>query len=99
VWHRLNSTIGPLWVIFDRSGSFCLPADVCFSFKADLKSDKALGRIRTVRTIWSERFFSKIKQCRLARRVYDKLAANDLALTELASIKLWLPITSPCPWR
>jgi transposase len=36
-----------------------------------------------------ERFFNKIKQCRVATR-YDKLAANYLAFVKLASIRIWL---------
>lgn len=37
-----------------------------------------------------ERFFNKIKQCRRVATRYDKLAANDLAFIQLASIRLWL---------
>jgi transposase len=37
-----------------------------------------------------ERFFNRIKQCRRVATRYDKLAANDLAFVELASIRLWL---------
>ena len=36
-----------------------------------------------------ERFFNKIKQCRIATR-YDKLAANYLAFIKLASFRIWL---------
>ena len=35
-----------------------------------------------------ERFFNRIKQCRRIVTRYDKLAANYLALVELASIRL-----------
>ena len=35
-----------------------------------------------------ERFFNKIKQCRRVATRYDKLAANYLALMQLASIRL-----------
>ena len=35
-----------------------------------------------------ERFFNEIKQCRRVATRYDKLAANDLALIQLASIRL-----------
>jgi transposase len=35
-----------------------------------------------------ERFFSRIKHCRPVATRYDKLAANDLALIQLASIRL-----------
>ncbi|WP_442869601.1 transposase [Bradyrhizobium sp. CCBAU 11386] len=37
-----------------------------------------------------ERFFNRIKQCRLVATRYDKLAANYLAFVQLASIRLWL---------
>ena len=39
-----------------------------------------------------ERFFNKIKHCRRVAMRYDKLAANDLAFVQLASIRLWLPV-------
>jgi transposase len=39
-----------------------------------------------------ERFFSKIKHCRRIATRYDKLAANDLAFVQLASIRLWLGV-------
>jgi transposase len=39
-----------------------------------------------------ERFFNKIKQCRLIATRYDKLAANYLAFVQLASIRLWLRV-------
>jgi len=35
-----------------------------------------------------ERFFNKIKQCRRVATRYDRLAANDLAFIQLASIRL-----------
>jgi Transposase DDE domain len=39
-----------------------------------------------------ERFFNKIKQCcRVATR-YAKLAANDLAFVQLASIRPWFAL-------
>ena len=37
-----------------------------------------------------ERFFNRIKQCRRIATRYDKLAANYLAVVQLASIRLWL---------
>jgi len=37
-----------------------------------------------------ERFFNKIKHCRRVTTRYDKLAANDLAFVQLASIRLSL---------
>ncbi len=39
-----------------------------------------------------ERFFSRIKHCRRAATRYDKLAANYLAIVQLASIGLWLRV-------
>ena len=35
---------------------------------------------------------NKIKQCRRVATRYDKLAANYLALVELASTRLWLRV-------
>jgi len=37
-----------------------------------------------------ERFFNRIKHCRRVATRYDRLAADDLALVQLASIGLWL---------
>ncbi|MCK1490057.1 IS5 family transposase [Bradyrhizobium sp. 180] len=37
-----------------------------------------------------ERFFNKIKHCRRIATRYDRLAANYLALVQLASLRLWL---------
>src|SRR5262249_31398404 len=37
-----------------------------------------------------ERFFNRIKQCRRVTTRYDKLAANYLALVQLAATRLWL---------
>jgi transposase len=37
-----------------------------------------------------ERFFNKIKHCRRVATRYDRLAANYLAVVQLASIRLWL---------
>ena len=39
-----------------------------------------------------ERFFNKIKHGRRVATRYDKLAANDLAFIQLASIRLWLRV-------
>ena len=39
-----------------------------------------------------ERFFSKIKQRRRVATRNDKLAANDLAFIQLASIRIWLRV-------
>jgi transposase len=44
-----------------------------------------------------ERFFNKIKQCRRVATRYDKLAANDLAFVQLASIRLWLRANESTP--
>ncbi len=40
-----------------------------------------------------ERFFNGIKQCRRVATRYDRLAANDLAFVQLASIRLRLRLT------
>ena len=37
-----------------------------------------------------ERFFSKLKHFRRVATHYDKLAANFLAMVQLASMRLWL---------
>jgi transposase len=39
-----------------------------------------------------ERFFSKLKHFRHVATRYDKLPANFLAMTQLASIRLWLRV-------
>ncbi len=44
-----------------------------------------------------ERFFNKIKHCRLVATRYDKLAANYLAFVQLASIRLWLHAKESTP--
>lgn len=44
-----------------------------------------------------ERFFNRIKQCRRVATRYDKLAANDLAFVQLASIRLWLRFNESTP--
>ena len=54
--------------------------------------NKARGVLRVV-----ERFFNKIKQCRRVATRYDKLAANYLALIQLASIRLWLRASESTP--
>ena len=46
-----------------------------------------------------ERFFNKIKQCRRVATRYDKFAANDLAIIQLASIRLWLRVNESIPWH
>jgi transposase len=44
-----------------------------------------------------ERFFNKIKQCRRVATRDDKLAANDPAFIQLASIRLWLRVNESTP--
>ena len=39
-----------------------------------------------------ERFFSKLKHFRRVATRYDKLAANFLAMVQLASLRLWLRV-------
>jgi transposase len=39
-----------------------------------------------------ERFFSKLKHFRRVATRYDKLAANFLAMVQLASMRLWLRV-------
>jgi transposase len=53
-----------------------IPSTICFS--------PYLYRARNL----IERFFNKIKHCRRIATRYDKLAANDLAFFQLASIRL-----------
>ena len=40
--------------------------------------------------LYRERFFSKLKHFRRVATRYDKLAANFLAMIQLASMRLWL---------
>jgi transposase len=44
-----------------------------------------------------ERFFNKIKQGRRVATRYDKLAANDLAFVQFASIRLGLRADKTTP--
>jgi transposase len=44
-----------------------------------------------------ERFFNTMKRCRRVATRYDKLAANYLALVQLASIRLWLRANESTP--
>jgi hypothetical protein len=44
----------------------------------------------TANETWFERFFSKLKHFRRVTTRYDKLAANFLAMVQLASMRLWL---------
>ena len=53
---------------------------------ADLLQPLARARNRI------ERFFNKIKHCRRIATRYDKLAANYLAVVQLASSRLWLGV-------
>jgi hypothetical protein len=90
-------------VIFHRSGQSSSrpvfqPADVGFAPKADprlgekqiVKTRSASARIFYRACNLVEGFFNKIKQCRQLVKRHDKLAANDLAFVQLASIRLWL---------
>ena len=45
-----------------------------------------------------QRFFNRIKQCRRVATRYDRLAANDLAFVQLASIRLWLRLYESAPY-
>ncbi|MEG8223960.1 hypothetical protein OSJ57_25720 [Sphingomonas sp. HH69] len=42
-----------------------------------------------------DRFFSKLKHFRRVATRYDKLAANFLAMIQLASMRLWLRAYEP----
>ena len=42
-----------------------------------------------------ERFFSKLKHFRGVAARYDKLAANFLAMVQLASMRLWMRANEP----
>jgi transposase len=46
-----------------------------------------------------ERFFSKLKHFRRVATRYDKLAANFLAMIQLASMRLWLRAYESTPRR
>ena len=45
-----------------------------------------------------ERFFSKLKHFRRVATRYDKLAANFLAMVQLASLRLWLGAYESTAW-
>jgi transposase len=45
----------------------------------------------------AERFLNKIKHCRRVATRYDRLAANYLALIQLASINVWLRVNEFAP--
>jgi transposase len=82
------------------------PADAGFAPKADPRLDEkqiaktrsaSAGILYRARNL-VEGFFNKIKQCRQLVKRHDKLAANDLAFVQLASIRPWLRVnkaTSP----
>jgi transposase len=55
------------------------------------------AHISTVREIWLNVFFNKIKQCRRIATRYDRLAANYLAFIKLASIRIWLRAYESAP--
>ena len=44
-----------------------------------------------------ERFFNKLKQFRRIETRYEKLAANYLAMIEIATIRNWLRANEPTP--
>lgn len=50
--------------------------------------DKRLHRERNL----IERFFANLKHCRRVATRYDKLAANFIAMVQLASMRLWLQV-------
>jgi hypothetical protein len=97
----LHRTAGPyIWVIFDQSlRIFCLPFDVRFAPKsmgqhpAEMHPQQALPRPANL----VESIFNRIKQCRRVATRYDKLAADYLALVQLASIRLWLRVNESAP--
>ena len=72
------------WRVIDRGATPNIPPKSnrrwkpCFS--------KRLYRERNL----IERFFSKLKHFRRVATRYDKLAANFLAMVQLASMRLWL---------
>jgi len=102
-----------LWVIRVMSVADQNPAMSAVAPKAEVKSAIGIcldGPLRVDRTelIWVsrhlyrarnlvERFFNKIKQCRLVATRYHKLAANHLAFIQLASIRLWLRANKSAP--
>ena len=53
-------------------------------------ADKAYDADRIRERNLIERFFSKLKHFRRVATRYDKLAANFLAMVQLASMRLWL---------
>ena len=77
-WIRALATKRRAWANIAPKGNRNEP--ICFS--------PYLYRARNL----IERFFNKVKQCRRVATRYDKLAANDLAFVQLASIRLWLRV-------
>lgn len=79
---------GPVWGRSEtsvlRDSAWAVACDVPEP-AGPLPASKRLYRERNL----IERFFSKLKHCRVATR-YDKLAANFLAMVQLPSIRLWL---------
>jgi transposase len=52
-------------------------------------SHASAGQLYRERNL-TERFFSRLKHFRRIATRYDKLAANFLAMVQLASMRLWL---------
>jgi hypothetical protein len=84
--------IGPLPPIPGTSGEQIglIPAPTLWTCSASV-------RICTARATCVAPFFNKIKQCRWVAPRYDKLAANDLAFIQLASIRPWLQDNGSTP--
>ena len=70
--------------IEERGGEAAIPSTA--TRKVQHAVDKALYALRNR----IERFFNRAKNSRRVATRYDKLAANSLAMIQLASMRLWL---------
>ena len=71
-------------LVESRGGRAHIPT--CRDRKIQRSVDHAIYRQRNL----IERFFNKLKHFRRVATRYDKLAANFLAMVQLASMRLWL---------
>ena len=60
------------------------------SVRVHQQAATAKGGVQITVSVAPERFFSKLKHFRRVATRYDKLAANFLAMVQLASMRLWL---------
>jgi hypothetical protein len=63
---------------------------ICFQHEQEPALEALLQQAPLPERNLIERFFSKLKHFRRVAARYDKLAANFLAMVQLASMRLWL---------